>query len=67
MQSPISFFDEGARHAIPEALGRKEDRNMKETQVKLLSPDHPISIHANPSRVVVSVTGTMVAVHTERC
>jgi hypothetical protein len=34
---------------------------MKEKQVKLPSPDHPISIQRNPARVVVSVAGRMVA------
>ena len=30
---------------------------MKEKQVKLTGPDHPISIQRNPARVVVSVAG----------
>jgi hypothetical protein len=30
---------------------------MKEKQVKLPGPDHPISIQRNPARVVVSVAG----------
>src|ERR1700721_2571637 len=34
---------------------------MKEKQVKLPSPDHPISIQRNPARVVVSVAGRVVA------
>ena len=34
---------------------------MKEKQVKLPSPDHPISIRPNPARVVVSVAGRAVA------
>jgi uncharacterized protein (DUF427 family) len=34
---------------------------MKEIQVKLPGPDHPISIQRNPARVVVSVAGRMVA------
>jgi uncharacterized protein (DUF427 family) len=34
---------------------------MKEKQVKLPSPDHPISIQRNPARVVVSVVGRVVA------
>ena len=34
---------------------------MKEKQVKLPSPDHPISIWPNPARVVVSVAGRVVA------
>ena len=34
---------------------------MKEKQVKLPSPDHPISIRPNPARVVVSVAGRVVA------
>jgi uncharacterized protein (DUF427 family) len=34
---------------------------MKEKQVKLPGPDHPISIRRNPARVVVSVAGRVVA------
>ena len=34
---------------------------MKEKQIKLPGPDHPISIQRNPSRVVVSVAGRVVA------
>ena len=34
---------------------------MKEKQVKLPGPDHPISIKRNPARVVVSVAGRVVA------
>ena len=34
---------------------------MKEKQVKLPGPDHPISIQHNPARVVVSVAGRVVA------
>jgi uncharacterized protein (DUF427 family) len=34
---------------------------MKEKQVKLSGPDHPISIQHNPARVVVSVAGRVVA------
>ena len=34
---------------------------MKEKQVKLPGPDHPISIERNPAHVVVSVAGRMVA------
>jgi uncharacterized protein (DUF427 family) len=34
---------------------------MKEKQVKLPGPDHPISIHRNPARVIVSVAGCVVA------
>ena len=34
---------------------------MKEKQVKLPGPDHPISIQRNPTRVVVSVAGRVVA------
>jgi uncharacterized protein (DUF427 family) len=34
---------------------------MKEKQVKLPGPDHPISIQRNPARVVVSVAGPVVA------
>src|ERR1700682_708194 len=34
---------------------------MKEKQVKLPSPDHPISIQRNSARVVVSVAGRVIA------
>jgi len=34
---------------------------MKEKQIKLPGPDHPISIEHNPVRVVVSVAGRMTA------
>lgn len=34
---------------------------MKDKQVKLPGPDHPISIERNPARVVVSVAGRVVA------
>jgi uncharacterized protein (DUF427 family) len=34
---------------------------MKEKQIKLPGPDHPISIQRNPARVVVSVAGQVVA------
>jgi uncharacterized protein (DUF427 family) len=34
---------------------------MKEKQVRLPGPDHPISIQRNPARVVVSVAGPVVA------
>jgi uncharacterized protein (DUF427 family) len=34
---------------------------MKERQVKLPGPDHPISIQHTPARVVVSVAGRVVA------
>jgi uncharacterized protein (DUF427 family) len=34
---------------------------MKEKQVKIPGPDHPISIQRNPARVVVSVAGRVVA------
>jgi uncharacterized protein (DUF427 family) len=35
--------------------------NMKEKQLKLPGPDHPISIQHNPARVVVSVAGRVIA------
>jgi uncharacterized protein (DUF427 family) len=35
--------------------------NMKEKQLKLPGPDHPISIQRNPARLVVSVAGRVVA------
>ena len=34
---------------------------MKEKQVKLPGPDHPISIQRNPARVVISVAGRVIA------
>jgi uncharacterized protein (DUF427 family) len=34
---------------------------MKEKQIKLPGPDHPISIQRNPARIVVSVAGRVVA------
>ena len=34
---------------------------MKEKQIKIPGPDHPISIERNPARVVVSVAGHVVA------
>jgi uncharacterized protein (DUF427 family) len=34
---------------------------MKEKQVKLPGPDHPISIQRNPARVVISVAGRVMA------
>ena len=34
---------------------------MKEKQIKIPSPDHPISIQRNPARVVVSVAGRVIA------
>src|ERR1700739_4753805 len=48
---------------VPEGLStsRKGDRNMKDKQVKLPGPEHPISIQRNPARVVVSVAGRVVA------
>jgi uncharacterized protein (DUF427 family) len=43
------------------AKQKGETKNMKEKQVKLPGPDHPISIQHNPARVVVSVAGRVVA------
>src|SRR5882757_9239431 len=40
---------------------KREGEKMKEKQVKLPGPDHPISIERNPARVVVSVAGRVVA------
>ncbi len=34
---------------------------MKEKQIKIPDPDHPISIQPNPDRVVVSVAGRVIA------
>src|SRR3984957_8452790 len=48
-------------HRGGSASAERGDRNMKEKQVKLPSPDHPISIQRNPARVVVSVAGRVVA------
>src|ERR1700693_3742676 len=48
-------------HRGGSAPAERGDRNMKEKQVKLPGPDHPISIQRNPARVVVSVAGRVVA------
>ena len=34
---------------------------MKEKQIKISGPDHPISIQRNPARVVVSAAGRVIA------
>src|SRR3982074_1624737 len=34
---------------------------MKEKQIKIPGPDHPISIERNPSRVVVTLAGRVIA------
>ncbi|HEV3243073.1 MAG TPA: DUF427 domain-containing protein [Chthoniobacterales bacterium] len=34
---------------------------MKEKQIKIPGPDHPISIERNPTRVIVSVAGRVIA------
>src|SRR5437762_11196666 len=34
---------------------------MKEKQIKIPDPDHPISIERNPARVVVSIAGHVIA------
>ena len=34
---------------------------MKEKQIKLPGPDHPISIQRNPARVLVSIAGRVIA------
>ena len=34
---------------------------MVEKQIKIPGPDHPITIEANPSRVVVTVGGKVIA------
>jgi uncharacterized protein (DUF427 family) len=34
---------------------------MKQKQIKLAGPEHPISIQRNPARVVVSVAGRVIA------
>jgi uncharacterized protein (DUF427 family) len=34
---------------------------MKEKQIRIPGPDHPISIQRNPARVVVSVAGRVIA------
>jgi uncharacterized protein (DUF427 family) len=38
-----------------------ERRSMKEKQIKVPSPNHPISIERNPARVAVSVAGRVIA------
>src|SRR4030095_11339166 len=38
-----------------------KNQNMKEKQIRRPGPDHPISIQRNPTRVVVSVAGRVVA------
>jgi RNase P/RNase MRP subunit p29 len=38
-----------------------EKRNIKEKQIKIPVPEHPISIQHNPARVVVSVAGRVIA------
>src|SRR6202451_2445222 len=43
------------------SISRRGDQNMKKKQVELPGPEHPISIERNPSRVVVSVAGRVVA------
>jgi len=35
--------------------------NLREKQVKLPGPDHPVSIERNPARVVVSIAGRVIA------
>jgi uncharacterized protein (DUF427 family) len=42
-------------------LHSKGDQNMNEKLVKLPGPDHPVSIERNPSRVIVSVAGRVIA------
>ena len=39
----------------------RTSRNVKEKQIKLPGPDHPISIERNPARVVVSAAGRIIA------
>jgi len=36
-------------------------KNMTDKSMKIAGPDHPISIEANPSRVVVTVGGKIIA------
>ena len=38
-----------------------KETDMKEKQIKIPGPEHPISIRRNPARVVVSVAGRVVA------
>jgi uncharacterized protein (DUF427 family) len=42
-------------------VSRKGEQSMKEKQVKIPGPDHPISIQPNLARVVVSVTSRVIA------
>src|SRR6266480_1600686 len=49
----------GRRHSLREQ--KEKTKSMKTKQIKLPGPDHPISIHRNSARVVVSVAGHAVA------
>jgi uncharacterized protein (DUF427 family) len=42
-------------------LANQKDAIMADRQVRIPGPDHPISIDANPSRVVVTVGGKTIA------
>src|SRR5438093_2020485 len=46
---------------MPESRQLKRKTKMKEKQIRIPGPDHPISIQRNPARVVVSVAGRVVA------
>ena len=53
------FSEERPNHKT--SSGIRERPNMKEKQIKIPGPDHPISIQRNPARIVVSVVGRVVA------
>src|SRR6267378_2933485 len=55
----ILFFGGTYDHKINSE--QKWRRNMKEKQIRLPGPDHPISIQRNPARVVVSAAGEVIA------
>ena len=46
---------------MPESRESKGKRNIKEKQIQIPGPDHPISIERNPAHVVVSVAGRVIA------
>jgi uncharacterized protein (DUF427 family) len=43
------------------ALSQVEELEVMTKPIKLPSPDHPITIEANPARIVVSVAGRVIA------
>lgn len=46
---------------MAESQQLNESRNMKQKQINVPGPDHPISIERNSARIVVSVAGRVVA------